>query len=66
MVIHNELLKFIKAGQLGFNSWQGHIFLHRCVQTSSGAQPTSYPVGSGCSFPGVKVAGAWSRLLTSI
>jgi hypothetical protein len=31
--------------------------LHR-VQTDSGAHPTSYPMGRGCSFPGGKAAGA--------
>jgi hypothetical protein len=30
------------------------------VQTYSGAQPASYPMGTGCSFPGCKAAGAWS------
>jgi hypothetical protein len=32
-------------------------FLHS-VQTGSGAHPASYPVGTGGSFPGGKVAGA--------
>jgi hypothetical protein len=25
-----------------------------CVQTGSGAHPASYPMGTGCSFPGSK------------
>jgi hypothetical protein len=28
------------------------------VQTGSGAHPASYPMGTGCSFPGDKAAGA--------
>jgi hypothetical protein len=28
--------------------------LFRSVQTDTGAHPASYPVGSGCSFPGDK------------
>jgi hypothetical protein len=27
------------------------------VQTGSGAHPSSYPMGTGCSFPGGKAAG---------
>jgi len=54
--------------------WQRVIFLHciyfyivpcinkSCVQNSSGAPPASYPMGTGGSFPGGKVAGAWSFL----
>jgi hypothetical protein len=38
--------------------------LHR-VQTGSGARPTSYPMGTGVSFPGGKAAEAWSWPLTS-
>lgn len=30
------------------------------VQADSGAHPASYPVGIGGSFPGPKVAEAWS------
>jgi hypothetical protein len=29
-----------------------------CIQTGSGAQPASYPIGTGGSFPGGKV---WLR-----
>jgi len=36
------------------------------VQTGSGAHPASYPVGTGCFFPGGKAAGAWSWPLISI
>jgi hypothetical protein len=38
----------------------GNFSLHHCVQTASGAHPTSYPVGTRGSFPGGKAAGAWS------
>jgi hypothetical protein len=40
------------------------IFLH-VVQTGSGVYPTSYPMGTGGSFPGVKAARDWSWPLTS-
>jgi hypothetical protein len=33
------------------------IFTSPFVQTGSGAHPTSYTVGTGCSFPGVKRPG---------
>jgi hypothetical protein len=36
------------------------------VQTGSGAHPASYPVGTGCSFPGYKADGVLSWPLTSI
>jgi hypothetical protein len=35
------------------------------VQTGFGVHPTSYPMGTGGSFPGGKAAGAWSWPLTS-
>jgi hypothetical protein len=36
------------------------------VQTGSGVRPTSYPMGTEGTFPGGKVAGAWSwRLISS-
>jgi hypothetical protein len=35
------------------------------VQTGPGVHPTSYPMGTGCPFPGDKAAGAWSSPLTS-
>jgi hypothetical protein len=45
---------------------RGRIFppLH-VVQTSSGAHPAPYPMGTGGSFPRGKTAGAWSWPLTS-
>jgi hypothetical protein len=43
----------------------GNSFRHR-VHTGSGAHPASYPMGTSSSFPGGKVAGAWSWPLTSI
>jgi hypothetical protein len=36
----------------------GNFSLHHRVQTGSGAHPASYPLGTGGSFPGGKVAGA--------
>jgi len=35
----------------------GIFSLRHCVQTGSEAHPTSYPVVTGSSFPGVKVNG---------
>jgi hypothetical protein len=48
-------------GVLGFDSrWgAGNFSLHRRVQKSSGAHPTSYPVGTRGSFPKGTAAGAW-------
>jgi hypothetical protein len=42
-----------------FESWweQEYSLLH-VVQTGSWAHPTSYPMGTGGSFPGDKVAGS--------
>jgi hypothetical protein len=48
-----------------FPAVQDFSFLHS-VQTGSGTQPASYPMGTGGSFPGGKAAGAWSWPLTSI
>jgi hypothetical protein len=39
--------------------------LLQVVQTGSGVRATSYPMGTGGSFPGRKAAGAWSWSLTS-
>jgi hypothetical protein len=35
------------------------------VKTGTEVHPASYPKGIGGCFPGVKVAGAWSRLFSS-
>jgi len=37
-----------------------------CVQTSSGAQPASHPMGTGGFYPGGEAAGAWSLPFTFI
>jgi hypothetical protein len=44
---------------LGSIPGRGKIYLNK-VQTGSGAHPASYLVGNRGSFPGGKVAGAWS------
>jgi hypothetical protein len=44
----------------------GNYSLHHRVQNGSGAHPASYPMGTRCSFSGVKAAGEWSWPLTSI
>jgi hypothetical protein len=55
----------LRDGQPGFVSRQGKILLYS-FQVGSGAQPASYPMDTGGSFPGCKAVGAWSRSLTSI
>jgi len=42
----------------------GDFYPYHRVHTSSGAHPASYPVGTMCSFPGSKAAGAWSYTST--
>jgi hypothetical protein len=49
-----------------FHSGAGNFSLHHRLQTVSRAHPVSYAMGTRGSFPGGKVAGAWSWLLTSI
>jgi hypothetical protein len=44
----------------------GNFSLHRHIQTGSGAHPASYLMGIKGSFPGGRVAGAWSWKLASI
>ena len=46
----------LRAGRSGIESRWGRDFPP--VQTSSGAHPASYKMGTG-SFPGVDAAGAW-------
>jgi hypothetical protein len=35
----------------------GSFSLQHCVQTGSGAHPSSYPMGTGSSFPGIRRPG---------
>jgi hypothetical protein len=58
----------LRAGRSGFDSRQGagNFSLRHRVQTSSGAHPASYPMGTRGCFPGGKEAEAWSWPLTSI
>jgi len=44
----------------------GMFSLHHRVQSGPGAEPATYPVGSGGSYTGCKAVGAWSWSLTSI
>jgi len=44
----------------------GFFSLRYRVQTGSGAHTASYGMDTGDSYPGAKVAGAWSLPLTSI
>jgi hypothetical protein len=51
---------------VGFHVPTGQAFsLLYVVQTSSGAHPASYPMGTRAFFPGGKAAGAWSWPLNS-
>jgi hypothetical protein len=76
-IIQHEDLRTIFISSLGyglddrgsrfrFPAGAGNFSLHHRVQNRSGAYPASCPMGTGCSFPGDKAAGAWSRPLTSI
>jgi hypothetical protein len=42
------------------SQWGQEFSLLHVVQTGSGVHPTSYPMGTGGSFPGDKAAGAGS------
>jgi hypothetical protein len=44
----------------------GSFSLRHRVQNGFGAHPASYPMGTGCTFPGGKSARAWSWPLISI
>jgi len=48
-----------------FPAGGGDFFLRDRVQTGSVTHPTSYPMATGCSFPGGKAVGAWSWPRTS-
>jgi len=57
------------AGQPGFNSGKrkwGHFPVCHRIQTGSGAHSAPYPMGTGSSFPGSKIARMWSWPFTSI
>jgi hypothetical protein len=58
----------LRAGWSGVRvlAGAGNFSLHHRVQTGSGANPISYPMGSRVSLPRDKAAGAWSCSLTSI
>jgi hypothetical protein len=50
MLIVPRIVSRVRAGKLGFDSRQRRGFCslrHRCVHTSSGARPASYPTGAG-------------------
>jgi hypothetical protein len=49
-----------------FLAGAGNFCPWHCIQTGSGAHPTSYPVGIGSSFPGCKAARLRSWSLTFI
>jgi hypothetical protein len=54
-----------RGSRVRFPAGAGNFSLHR-VQNGSGAHPAPYPMGTRGSFPGGKVARAWSWPLTSI
>jgi hypothetical protein len=47
-----------RGSRVRFPAGAGNLSLHYCIQNGSGAHPASCPVGTGCSFPGGKAAGA--------
>jgi hypothetical protein len=55
-----------RGSRVRFPAGAGNFSLHHRVQNGSGAPPTSYPRGTGGSFPGGKAAGAWTWPLTYI
>jgi hypothetical protein len=46
-----------RGSRIRFPAGAGNFSLHHHVQTDSGAQPASYPMGTRGSFPGVKRPG---------
>jgi hypothetical protein len=46
-----------RGSRVQFPAGAGNIFLHCRVQNGSWAHPTSYPMGTGGSFPGGKSVG---------
>jgi hypothetical protein len=55
-----------RGPRVWFPAGAGNFSLHHRVQNVSGAHSASYQMGTSGSFPGGKVAGAWSWPLTSI
>jgi hypothetical protein len=47
-----------RGSRVRLSAGAGNFLLHHRVQTSSGAHPASYPMGTRGSFPGGKAAGA--------
>jgi hypothetical protein len=54
------------GSRVRFPAEAGNFSLHHRVQNGSRAYPASYPMGTRASYPGGKVAEAWSWPLTSI
>jgi hypothetical protein len=46
-----------RGSRVRFPAGAGNFSLHHRVRNGSGARPTSYPMGTGGSFPGGKAAG---------
>jgi hypothetical protein len=61
---HNSYVYVIRArprrSRVRSPAETGNFSLHHRVQISSGAHPAYYPMGTRCSFPGGKAAGASS------
>jgi hypothetical protein len=47
-----------RSSRVRFLAGAGNFSHHHRVQKRSGAHPASYPMGTRCSFPGGKAAGA--------
>jgi hypothetical protein len=46
-----------RGSRVRFPEGAGNFSLHHRVQNGSGAHPASYPMGTRCYFPGVKLPG---------
>jgi hypothetical protein len=47
----------VRGPMVLFPAGAGNFSFHHRLQNGSGSNPASYPMGTGCSFPGVKAAG---------
>jgi hypothetical protein len=65
---HNHILFIVQLGiamdcSLGFDSWQVQKIFLFSTQSRMTAHPTSYVVGTGSSFPGLKQLGLKAKHL---
>jgi hypothetical protein len=65
-VVDLSEIYYVSYISVSFRGRAGIFSLCHRIQTHSETHPTSYPVGSGGSFPGRKAAGVRKSPLTSI